>query len=178
MNIKDIPVDDEIDYTSQVNEVLDGELIYQFQFNGTEWCKLVHVGTTLKHADVLINSFDYKKFKCHIISCLYNNKELSELGPTCTFPLFKLNLCKGSNFHSCINYSFHTFKHVQEEKNIVSYAKNSKDVDFNLKGYYSVTYHNNGQIKYKKTYKITTTHEDVIETLIESLVLIFNENIV
>jgi len=175
MNIKDIPVNDKTDYTDQVKEVMNGEKIYQFQFNGTEWCKLVNVGTTLKHADVLINSFDYKKYKCHIISCIYNENELSDLESKCIFPLFKLNLCSSKNFHSCISYNFHTFKHLQEKKNIVSYSNNK---NFNLKGYFSVTYHKNGQIKYKKNYKITTTHEDAIEILIETLVLIFKEKIV
>ena len=129
MNLKDIPITNNIDYDNHLNELEGGEDIYQFQpMENKGSGSLMLVGKTLHHSDIMINKFAYKKkIKCHLVSCLYNNNELSDIQSECIFPILKLNIFteeKKYTAHKCktklklretLQYNFHTYKHLQNK---------------------------------------------------------------
>ena len=191
MNLKDIPVTNSINYDDDLNDVEEGEYIYQFQpTEEKNTGSLVIVGKTLNHSDILINKFDYKKItKCRLVSCLYNEKELIQIQSVCIFPIIKLNIfeekttfnknkCK-TKLQSCgtLQYNFHTFQHTQDNTNIINFASDDKDELHELKGFYSITFHKSDKMVYMAKYKEALTRTDMIKTLVEKFVLTQSENI-
>ena len=174
MNIQDLHVDNVVDYDKQLDKVENGEGVYQIQqdTNG-QFCYLVKVGTTIKHSDVLIDSFDYKnKIKCNMISCLYNEKELLELESGVLFPLVKL-VCywkkkKGKLVERyTISYNAHIFEHKQKEIPILNLKTIDKNNKNKIKCFYSYTFHQDSKMDYIEKLKYGSTSSKTIENLIK-----------
>ena len=192
MNLKDIPVSNEINYNDSLNEVDEGEYVYQFQPTEKEkFGTLVTVGKTLNHSDVMVNKFDYKKnIKCHLLSCLYNKFELSSIQSVCIFPILKLNVFTEKkkyksnkcaiklNLESNLQYNFHTFEHIQKKTDIINFSSDDKNKLNDLKGFYSITFHKDNKMTYLEKYKEALTNSDMIKMLIEKFILTQSEKII
>jgi hypothetical protein len=191
MNLKDIPVTNNINYDDEFDELEEGEYIYQFQpLEDKNLGALVIVGKTLNHSDIMINKFDYKKkTKCHLVSCLYNEAELEKIQSTCIFPIIKLtafdekttfnkNKCKTKlQLYGILQYNFHTFHHTQDKNHIINFASDDKEDLNELKGFYSITFHKNEKMVYMAKYKEALTRTNMIKTLIEKFILTQSEKI-
>ena len=191
MNLKDIPITNNVNYDDAFDELEDAEYVYQFQPNENEASgALVTVGKTLNHSDIMINKFDYKKnTKCHLVSCLYNETELRKIQTVCIFPIIKLNIFEEKttfNKNKCktklqlcetVQYNFHTFQHTQEQMDIINFASDDKEQLNELRGFYSITFHKNDKIVYMAKYKEALARQDMIKTIIEKFVLTQSEKI-
>lgn len=181
MNITNIKIDEMHDIDNHYNEIKNGDDVYQFQPKENDvYCKLLIVGKTLNHSDVLVNKFDYKKYYCYIVSCLYNKKELEELNDTCIFPLIRLNICKNNknhDFDSELSFNFHTFKHKQDNVSISTLCSNKDNINY-LKGFFSIRYIKNNKIIYMENIPISPTNNNIIENLVETFVNLVSEKII
>jgi len=176
MNIKDLHIDNSIDYDKQLDKVEGGDNVYQFQQEVNEqYCYLVKVGKTIKHSDVLIDSFDYKnKIKCNMISCLYNEQELCSLESNSLFPLVKLTcyLKKNKNKLSeqyTISYNAHIFEYLQKNIHVIDFTTVDKNDKIKIKCFYSYTIHKNNKMDYIEKIKYGNTSSKTMEKLIKYL---------
>src|SRR5437016_5934162 len=72
-------------------EKIFGEEIYQIQpTTRKDKSMIIHVGYMTKISDILIKEFDFKiKYKCHLISKIYNKSIIENLAQDCKFQILK-----------------------------------------------------------------------------------------
>ena len=131
----------------EVNNLEGNEkFVYQIQaVENSNYAKIMKVLLLKELHDILIKEFDLSlKFKCFMISIIYDEDLLNQYEDSCKFHLVRINICYNDGVKlspiGWICYNFHTFDHKKEKKNIKAYLS-SYDNIIELKGYFSITFH-------------------------------------
>lgn len=150
-NILDDDFVDADDAMDELNE--NSKEVYQVQgYDDNATAVIMKVGLMKDLHDILIKEFDIlSKFKCYMISRMFNAAKLEHVSEHCTFQMVKVNIFHNNNNEhiASLSYNFKTFAHAQNKTSIMNYVSDKQQTK-ELYGFFSITLHfkENNQNKY------------------------------
>ena len=144
--------DDFIDADDAIDELNENSReVYQVQgSDNSTMATIMKVGLMKDLHDILIKEFDISpKFKCYMISRMFDVTKLEYVSEHCTFQMVKVNIFHNDGHIASLSYNFKTFAHVQNKSSIMNYVSDNKQIK-ELYGFFSITLHfkENNQNKY------------------------------
>jgi hypothetical protein len=140
-------------FLSENNIQENGEKVYQVQAFKNEKASIIHVGFMKKLNDILIETIELPtKYKCHIVSKVYNQTDLKQLEKTGTFEMIKILIFSNNSVklthiaNLCLN--FHTLDHIKKNISIIDILSEKEKIEM-LSGSYSISLHFKENNKFK-----------------------------
>ena len=154
---------DFVDDHNNLNDLYDNSIqIFQMQGKKNTSCgSIIKVGLMKEVSDILIKEFNIPKFKCYLISKIYNMETLKQLNDTGRIQMLKMNISKDDKTIASLCYNFNTSSHVMDY------------ISKELCGFYSITLHFKENEKHKfvnmGTHEIFPGNEEMMIELTKCL---------
>jgi hypothetical protein len=158
-----------------------GDKVYQIQGIHDSPCAfLMEIGVSVENTHLLIKEYDLNNYyKCQLLSYVYRESDLINLQKNSKIPMIRLRIChkiKQNKTHSIagneamsIIFSFNTFEHLQNNKQLLEYGSN-KNCKIPIRGFFQIGFSIGKTYQVYENMKNYVGHNEMIKKLGEVVV--------
>ena len=121
-------IENNINYFNDTKEKEKLNKMYQVIGNKNHGSAIIqYVGNAKERPAIILDEFDFKGYKCKIISYVLADSDIEQANDSCILKMIGLILEKNNNVIVCITLSFYTFNHKKDKKKIEEYISELQD---------------------------------------------------